>query len=306
MNNPEHHLPPIDQLFYLCHEIYDKLESLEKEVIVIGGQSVNYWIHYYESVYPVSETDLARATSIDVDFSASREDFLKLTEAWKVKFNIPPMEQATPEIGNSLLCDIETKKIKEADGKLYVDMATWLNETKEKPNQVDLLQMPTGFKLTDFQGNSLLQHAEMLSFPDQFDRKPHKKLLILNPIGAFKSRLFNYSLLKRVKPPGLEVERMKLLVVPVILFLQEKLISDGYRYTRTYIDLWMKIAKSKNGVDLAINEGIDLVQALHFVAKHQSDLLPDDFLNKELPSWTDGVERKISRKFDIKNNLTNK
>lgn len=296
MDNPARYLPPIDQLFYLCHEVYEKLDSLQGQVIVIGGQSVNYWLHYYESVYQISEIELAKATSIDVDFSASKEDFLKLTGTWKVDFNIPPIEQATPEIGNSLLCDIETQEIKEVDGKLYVDMAAWVNEKVERANQVDLLRLPTGFKLKDFQCSRLAQHAESLTFPKEFHRDPHEKLLILNPIGAFKSRLLNYTLLKKVKNPAIEVERMKLLLPPIILFLQDKLIENGYRGVRPYIDLWMIIVKSKMGIDFSIKEGIDLVQIIRFVLEHQSHLIPNDFINKEFPYWAEGVERKLVRR----------
>lgn len=292
----DNHLSPLDQLFYLNKEIYGQLNKLEKPIIVVGGQAVSYWIEYFSSLYTVTDVDRAQATSVDVDYCGARDDFLVLTDKWKVNFNIAPMEHSTPEIGNSILRDRNTEKIKETEGLMFVDIGAWVENQGEEPNQVDLLELPMGFKGIDFQYKRLQQHTVKFEFPDEFQLEPNENLLILNPIGCMKSRMLNYKFLKRVKDPVREIERIKLLIPPVALFLQASLIDNGYKETRKYIDLLMILAKSALGMEIRYYQGIDLSGILDFLADAQRSLLPIQFINDELPQWRAGVERKFDRK----------
>lgn len=292
----DNHLSPLDQLFLLNKEIYDQLDALEKPIIVVGGQAVSYWLEYYSQLHTITDIDRAQATSVDVDYCGTKGDFLILTDKWKVTFNIAPMEHSTPEIGNSVLKDRYTDKIKETDGLMFVDIGAWVEERGEEPNQVDLLELPMGFKNIDFQCKRLKQHTTHFEFPDEFELVPNDNLLILNPIGCIKSRMLNYKFLKRVKDPTRELERIRLLIPSVALFLQISLMDDGYKQTRKYIDLLMILAKSSLGMDIRYHQGIDLSAILDFLAHAQNERLPKEFINTELPKWRAGIESKFEKK----------
>jgi hypothetical protein len=292
----DNHLSPLDQLFFLNKEIYEIIDLIEKPVIVVGGQAVNYWVEYYSQQYEVTDAIRATATSVDVDYCGNKEDFSILTEKWKVEFNKPPIGDSTPEIGNSILRDKDTNKIKEAEGFLFVDIGAWVEDKKEKPNQVDLLDLPVGFERLDFENNRLTQHTIPFEFPGDFVILPHEKLRILNPVGCIKSRMLNYKCLKRQKSPALEIERIRTLIIPTVLFLQSNLIENGYKSIRPYLDLLMILAKSSLGMELRYSYQIDLAQLLSFVVDSQKSLLPEKFIHQEFHLWMAGVERKFQRK----------
>ncbi|MCG6316695.1 hypothetical protein K6U66_02655 [Vibrio alginolyticus] len=290
-----YHLAPLDQVFHLCKEIYTHLDQLNRPVIIIGGQSISYWLEYYDYVSALSDADRALATSVDVDFCGSKADFLVLTERWNVKFRVPNIDQSTPEVGISVLLHRDTGKIKETDGLMYVDIGAWINKQQEEPNQVDFLELPMGFEGHDFKHGRLLQHTELFEFPSEFELAPVDNLRVLNPIACIKSRMLNYQYLKKAKDPERELDRINLLILPTALFLQSSLLEFGYRHTRKYIDLLMVLAKSRIGMELKY-QGIDLSEVLVFFVDVQSKNLPRKFIDNEFVYWLDGLERKFERK----------
>ena len=289
------HLAPLDQVFHLCKEIYAHLDQLNRPVIIIGGQSISYWLEYFDYVNTLSDADRALATSVDVDFCGSKDDFLILTERWNVDFQIPSIDQSTPEVGISVLLHKQTGKITETDGLMYVDIGAWINNQQEEPNQVDFLELPMGFKRHDFMNGRLLQHTELFQFPSEFELAPVDNLRVLNPLACIKSRMLNYQYLKTAKNPERELDRIILLFAPTALFLQSSLLEFGYRHTRKYIDLLMVLAKSRIGMDLRF-QGIDLSEILVFFVEVQSDNLPRKFVDNEFVEWFAGLERKFDRK----------
>lgn len=290
------HLAPLDQVFHLCKEIYEHLDDLSGPVIVIGGQSISYWLEYFDHARSLNDHERALATSVDVDFCGAKQDFITLTERWRVHFRSPSPDQATPELGISILTHMDTGKIKDTDGLMYVDIGAWIDSKLEEPNQIDFLSLPIGFQLHDFKNNRLLQHTEMFEFPDEFKLAPVENLRVLNPIACIKSRMLNYQYLKKVKRPDRELERIVLLIAPAVLFLQSTLLEFGYRYTRKYLDLLMILSKSRIGMELRY-QGVDLSIILMFFVEVQSDNLPRKFVDEEFVYWVDGLERKFKRKF---------
>ncbi|ENM5844836.1 hypothetical protein NTH33_000759 [Vibrio mimicus] len=289
-------LVPTDQLFELNREIYPILDSFSHPLIVVGGQAVSYWLAYYDISDTLTDEQRLYATSVDIDYCGTKQDFAKCSDAWNVHFNIPSISDATPEIGHSILRDKITQNIKEHDGALFLDIIEWEESHTESPNVVDILKTPAGFDSIDFENKRLEQHSSIFEFPKEFQLAPHPKLRILNPIGCLKSRLLNYLLLPRVKMPIKEVGRIKLLISPVIIFLTEHLIENGYRSTRKYIDLYMNLVKSKASMKLLTLEGVDLSIGLAFFVEKNSHLLPPSFIDNEFKLWRSGLDKKTERK----------
>lgn len=292
----DNHLSPLDQLFYLNREVYSELDSLKSPIIVVGGQAVSYWLEYFAQQFNITDADRANATSVDVDYCGSKEDFFRLTDKWKVQFNIASIDEHTPEIGNSLLKDKNTHQIKEIDGLKFVDIGAWIEDRDEEPNQVDLLLLPAGFTEKDFKNKRLEAHTAYFEFPDDFELTPHANLRILNPVGCIKSRMLNYRQLKRQKNPEREIERIKALIVPTSIFLQTQLIEHGYKKTRKFLTLLMKLSKSHLGMEIRYRHGIDLAAVVSFVVEAQRELFPPRYISEQFPRWQKGIEKKFERK----------
>lgn len=290
------YLAPLDQLFSLSEEIYSELDGLNKPLIVIGGQAVNYWIEYYDLDSNLTDKQRAQASSVDIDLCGSKEDFIAITDKWEVTFRKPPIDQATPEQGICLLVNKVTERIKESDGLLYLDIGELLNTGDIQPNQVDFLSEPNGFKAIDFKNSRLLQHTDELKFPAEFKLNSHPNLKILNPIGCIKSRMSNYYSLKAVRNPELELARINLLRAPLSMFLQESLLTNGFKITQKYLSLAMKLAKSNLGMEIAILHGIDLSLPLSHFVEQQKASLPKEFVSEQFHRWVRGFEKKRERK----------
>jgi hypothetical protein len=289
-------LVPTDQLFELNREIYPILGTFSHPLIVVGGQAVSYWLAYYDIDNTLTDEQRLQATSVDIDYCGTKQDFERCSDIWNVAFDIPVISEATPEIGHSVLRDKITQNIKEHNGALFVDIIEWEEHHKPAPNVVDILRTPAGFEYIDFQNKRLLQHSSLFEFPSEFELKLHPKLRILNPIGCLKSRLLNYWLLSRVKNPSKEVARIKLLITPVIYFLTEQLNENGYREIRKYLDLYMILIKSQASMKLLISEGVDLLIGFSFFVEENKAILPPNFVENEFVRWKSGVEKKIERK----------
>ncbi len=295
MSENQNILSPLDQLIFLNKQAYPVLDKLAKPLIVIGGQAINYWLTYYNVIEKLTEEEELTATSYDIDYCGQLDDFLKCAESWNVQFDKPNIDDNSPELGHSLLLNIDTNQIKEEDGALFVDFFEYLFNEKEEPNVVDLLPIPIGFKSIDFKSSRLIQHTIPFQFPDTIDLEPHPNLLILNPIGCLKSRIQNLFELRAVKNPKVELMRIKLLSFPVEYFISEQLEYSGYRKTRPFIQLLMTMAKTRIGFDLAIKHGVDLSLWLSHIIEKNKEYFPTQFLEKEFPYWLTGYVNKLER-----------
>jgi hypothetical protein len=295
MSENQNILSPLDQLIFLNKEAYPVLDRLSQPLIVIGGQAINYWLTYYNVIEKLTEEEELTATSYDIDYCGQLDDFLKCAESWNVKFEKPSIDDNSPELGHSLLLNIDTNQIKEEDGALFIDFFEYLINKNKKANVVDLLPIPTGFKSIDFKSSRLKQHTIPFQFPDIIELEPHPNLLILNPIGCLKSRIQNLFKLRAVKNPQVELMRIKLLSFPVDYFISEQLENNGYRKTRPFIQLLMTMAKTRIGFDLAIKHGIDLSLWLSNIIEKNNEYFPSQFLEKEFPFWLTGYVNKLER-----------
>lgn len=289
-------LVPTDQLFELNREIYPILDTFAHPLIVVGGQAVSYWLAYYDIEDTLTDEQRLQATSVDIDYCGTKQDFEKCSDTWNVDFDIPSISDATPEIGHSILRDKITKNIKEHNGALFVDIIAWQEYHNQIPNVVDILRTPAGFRNIDFENKRLQQHSSPFEFPSEFKLELHEKLRILNPIGCLKSRLSNYRLLSGVKNPTKEVARIKLLIEPIIYFLTDQLHENGYRETRKYLDLYMILIESQASMKLLIFEGVNLLIGFSYFVKENTGILPSKFVDTEFARWKSGVEMKIKRK----------
>ena len=289
-------LVPTDQLFELNREIYPILDTFAHPLIVVGGQAVSYWLAYYDIEDTLTDEQRLQATSVDIDYCGTKQDFEKCSDTWNVDFDIPSISDATPEIGHSILRDKITKNIKEHNGALFVDIIEWQEYHNQIPNVVDILRTPAGFRNIDFENKRLQQHSSPFEFPSEFKLELHEKLRILNPIGCLKSRLSNYRLLSGVKNPTKEVARIKLLIEPIIYFLTDQLHENGYRETRKYLDLYMILIESQASMKLLIFEGVNLLIGFSYFVKENTGILPSKFVDTEFALWKSGVEMKIKRK----------
>ncbi len=282
---------PLEQLHALNKEAYEKLDEIEKPLIVVGGQAIAYWINYYDLKNAQNEK---AAYSVDIDYVAKLNDIKLLNQVWKsflqVAVNNPP-----PSLASILLQDGQSNKIKEVDGALFVDIDKY-KQKQIKPNLVDVIDRPQGFDYNDINTeNGLMLHTVPFVFPESFHLIPHDKLRILTPIACLKSRLANHKE-PPVKPPSIERTRIRCLISPIIYYIQDQLDEVGFRNTKKQINLLIDLIASTESIHLSVNHNIHLLEILDFFVEQKIEGLPDIFVQRELTQKIKEIQTKISKK----------
>ncbi|EOG6943436.1 hypothetical protein ACLH4B_004255, partial [Aeromonas salmonicida] len=225
-------LQPIDQLFFINKALIDNIDKIHEPIITVGGQAVHYWVVHYLSYYRVPPESVYIASN-DVDFSTKASNLSAIESILNVDVNIdengPP-----PSLALILLKDKVTHKIKSENGKYYVNHELYDGEHEIKPNIVDVIDFPAGFKHLDFKEKKLILNTEPFQLPIELDTPSSDLIRILNPISCVRSRIANID--QKIKQNiTAEVERIKSLRVPLVVFILDKFQQVDFREAKEYL-----------------------------------------------------------------------
>ncbi|WP_040294932.1 hypothetical protein [Beggiatoa alba] len=117
------------------------------------------------------------------------------------------------------------------------------------------------------------------------------------PIACLKSRLANHAK-PHIKPQSLERTRIRLLIMPIIYYLQDQLIENGFRQTKKQIDLLIQLIESQESINLSLLHQIYLIEILEFFANPPEPIteLPTHFIQEELPRCLTKISTKIEKR----------
>jgi len=280
-------LYPLDQLNQLNREVYVKLNDIERPLIVVGGQAVSYWLHYYF----ISEPEQVR--SVDIDYVAKLSDIRQLNQVWNTQLqeadNHPPPSLAVVLLENNI-----SHEIKQIEGALFIDIDKYA-KNEIKPNLVDFIDRPKGFLSEDINTEKgLALHTVCFRFPPDYHLDPHRNLRILTPIACLKSRLANHEK-PPIKPLQLERIRIRALMRPIVYYIQNQLNEIGFRRLKAQIDLLSALIASPESIRLSVEHDIHLLEILEFFIDNKIEGLPEKFIAQELPRKIKYIENKIQK-----------
>ena len=289
------YLEPLDQLKQLNAELHPILDQLTSPLIIVGGQSVSYWVDYYKDSINTIQTE--GIASADIDFMMSnRSDIVLVAKSWELEAQFAGEGTQPPSVAIVALVEPDGKGIKtDKQGAQFVDFSKLNLSGEEHANIVDFIDAPAGFTTKELKApKKRLLLTEQYLFPldanGEEELQSHEKLLILNPLGCLKSRIAN--LLKTNKNKDLEIQRIKALCLPVYFFIQELSMERSPREVKHYYDELINLICSEEGVQVLIHHGFDLrnllIDTLHLPNQ------PDKFYELELPN----IIKKLNDKFD--------
>jgi hypothetical protein len=299
-------IPPFEQAYILNKQLIDKASTLSDPVITVGGQAIQYWVSYYRELYRGALPDARLVTSVDVDYSARRHDVAAIAAALGVDPNMNEHGQP-PSLARFALVDLETKQIKEVDGRFFADP-----DDPQRPNTVDVIDFPSGFSYTDFSGDKLLLNTErfMIEQDSATSAESHELIRVINPIACIRARLSNLSELKR--NPEIEIARIKAMMLPAVYFLLEKFdaVTDPddetercavrFREMKAYVDEFFRISMLEASIRVQVEHNISLHLILEqlaaiFEAEPESYYVPQAFWTKELPIKAAALKNNVDR-----------
>jgi len=298
------YLTPINQLFELNRELISSLENFESSITVVGGQALSYWINYYLSCEDVNSFDTGYdaegVNSFDIDYAVKLKDARYLPKIWDVfdyreAKNSPPPSLAVIQLLKS------KNEIKNKNGRLFIDMYAYLQDKELNANIVDLIDFPIGFTYNDFTDTKKTElYTECFEYPKEWQCPSHPKLRILNPISCLKSRLSNIS--AKIKEIQTEKERVKAIRVPIHAFLEQKFKTDGFRTARKYMDYFLDIIESNDGLKMETLHDVSLLIVVNNLKNNVLDKLndiPEKYLNIELQNRINRIAKKIQKKLRV-------
>lgn len=284
-------LAPLEQLHALNDQLIPILDDLSFPLIVVGGQSVSYWIQYFEN--EIKQAPRMRTASADIDFVAKPSDAKRACSQWNIEIQMAGLSIPPPSIAIAQLIDKDSKHIKEVDGLKFIDVDQYAIG-KIRPNLVDFIDAPSGFNVHDLQDPS---KRDLLCCPYQFSTShgplEHEKLMILNPIGCLISRIANVFLTPKDKE--IELDRIKDLLYPLFFYFQEVSHDHGFRYTKKRLERLKKYILSDHAVQLCTKFSLDL-RSVFFDIMAQCPGFPEAFYQNEMPQIITKVNKKYDRR----------
>lgn len=286
-------LPVEDQLYLLNKELIANSNKIVNAVTTVGGQAVRYWFSYYQEKYNQNQLpDDVLISSVDVDYVAVRVDIEAIANALNVS---PDLNDGghPPSIARFLLIDKQTNEIKSYKGKVFAEPGNVI------PNTIDVIDRPAGFDVEDFKGANLLLNTEVFYMYDE-DGTPlnSDNIRILTPITCMMSRFYNYIILKRRR--DVERERIRTLLIPVILFIFEKIQNEDFKVAQKYVEQLYLFARKGQNMKAQIKLETSLIPIFEVVLSSIIDnamciSVPDGFVRERLPRMIEQLKIKNER-----------
>lgn len=288
-------LQPIDQLFFINKALIDNSDRIVEPIITVGGQAVHYWVVHYLSYYRTPPESVYIASN-DVDFSTRASNLSVIEAILNVEANRdengPP-----PSLALILLKDKVTHKIKSENGKYYVNHELYDGEHEIKPNIVDIIDFPAGFEHVDFKEKKLILNTEPFQLPMELETPPSDLIRILNPIACVKSRVANIE--QKIKPNiTAEVERIKSLRVPVVVFILDKFLQTEFREAKEYLYKLFELLQDRITIRIIAKYKIDFHSVLDAIYISLKDLegIDETFISKDFIHRAGYTKKKIDKK----------
>ena len=255
-------------------DVYHILEAIPEpgEVILIGGQALNFWAEYYSRKDPSLNTYLP-FVSEDIDFLGGMDIAVAMQEAWHGKIFVPDMDTHTPAIAKV--------NFKLKDGRQVA---------------VDFLDIMLGADKYHIK-----KEAAFTEIPNS-----QKSFKVLHPAHCLASRLINtYGILKRrSRSYGMrEVDRTELAIKVLHhytynLFKQQD--KSFHRDAYKLIEYTADLATEDPAKQAYYLDKIDVLDA---IPKDPALEMTKDFLNKRYPQIKNNVTLKRQRYIQLRQRI---
>ncbi|WP_025887530.1 hypothetical protein [Shewanella indica] len=290
------YLEPLAQLELLCKEIHSSLHKLTKPLLIVGGQSVSYWLKYYAT--EMEQNQLENVASADIDFMLTDKQSIGMLGAiWNVKIEFSGEDTIALSVAITELYDLKSNRIKSDNaGSLCIDFSKLQVDGEEKANFVDFIDKPAGYA-AELGDSRRYLFTELYEFPKSADLAAHPNLLILNPIGCLKSRVSNIFMTS--KPKELEVARIRALLYPIYFYFQDLYVDHDPKLVKKYLRALFEIIYSEHGVQLYCKYDLDLRDVLFH--SWSLDGQKPAYYENELPRVIEKVNDKFDRRKQVYN-----
>lgn len=202
------------------------LRSVTPEAVLVGGQSLAFWVSHYGIQLP-KEFQVG-AISDDADFLGSRDDLAAIAKS----------VASTPEYTSLKIISSLVGQVKIPVSKLeYVN--------------VDVLHRLVGLSPSDVRARAARVTVDNVDF------------LVMHPFDVFVSRIENLAILAE-KQNSQGVEQAKLAISVVRHFIEEVAgnPNNGQKHARRLIERVVKLAKKGHGRKVTRDFGIDFRGAI--------------------------------------------
>jgi len=290
---PTKFLNPLDQLHSLNSELYPVLNQFNGNLLVVGGQSVAYWLDYYKNIIELSDANMQAAQSVDIDYATYKDDVQCMAECWEVEADFAENE-ASCSIAVMGLKDSEENIKEDSAGAMFIDIDALKYASEVKCNIVDIIDLPAGFAYTLLSAKKDLNlYTTPFVFRPEYSLQPNNKLRILSPLGCMKSRIAN--LLHTQKDKSIELARIKALREPLALHMQDICAEAGFKEFKLLLDALKELILSPDGIHLYIYHDINLIVVYKFIAT-ATPSIPTQFTERELPRSLAQMKEKYERR----------
>jgi hypothetical protein len=241
--------------------VLKKLANLEHQIVLVGGQAVNFWASFYEAQAP-KLADHAPYTSKDIDFLGSHDAV---------------RECAKRLGGTARLATIDDMNTPSTGVVLFVD-------DNHHTRQIDFLGSVAG--VDDAQ---ILDTAASATVDDEHGI-PIATFLVMNPMLSLQSRAHNVAYLDGYQTAHAR-NQLRAAIICAKQFAIDQLASDPFATLKCNEEIF-DIAQYRAGVEVFTRYQIDVLEALV-----EAPGLPEKFYSERLPRARANVERARAKRF---------
>lgn len=239
--------------------VLKRLADLEHEIVLVGGQAVNFWANYYESKVPELSAN-APYTSKDIDFFGPHAAVTECAKRLGGKARVATIDDmGTPNTGIVLFVD-DDKHERQID---FLGEVAGVERTHETSIRAFVL---------DDEGNSVAAFR------------------VMHPLLSLRSRAYNVAFLDGYQTEHAK-NQLRAAIVCAREFTREMLAIDPHTAQRFNQEI-VKIASYKAGPIVYVRYGIDVLEALI-----DEPGFPERFYSYYLPHARDWVRRQREKAF---------
>ena len=242
-------------------EVLKRLANLEHQIVLVGGQAVNFWANYYKNKAPQLAA-YAPYTSKDIDFVGPKEAVRECAKRLGGTAKLATFDDVnTPNTGVVMFIDSENHA-----------------------RHIDFLGSVAGVADAE-----LIETAASARLEDE-EGCPVASFLIINPVLCLKSRVHNVAYL-----PGYQTEharkQLRAAIICAKQFAADELETDP-RKTLDCNEKIFDIARYGAGIEVFVHHRIDVLEAIV-----DAPGLPEKFYTERLPRARAAVKRARAKEF---------
>jgi len=253
-------VPPLS--YEQTAQVLKKFANLEHQIVLVGGQAVNFWANHYKHQAP-QLAEHAPYTSKDIDFVGS----------------LDAVRECAKRLGGTAkLATLDDMNTPSTGAVVFVDDS---NHTR----QIDFLGNVAG--LDD--ARNIIDAAVHGTVNDEHGALI-ARFLVMHPIHSLKSRAYNVAYLQ-----GYQTQHAKNQLRAAIICAKQFAIgrlSVDPRETLASNEAFFDIAQYGAGIEVFAVHGIDVLEALV-----DAPGMPERFYTERLPRARAAVERARAKRF---------